>query len=143
MPFNAFVALTESTVTFDASKSWIPFCIEEPLTWRFRTITWAVVARRRTPAADTALITHPSMTYGLAPVPVPPVTPFAAVKFASESMKIGPWGVRERTATEDDAAVVGIAERRRIRASARPWPPKRTPIPLSPFAERRITLVLS
>src|SRR2546427_2714768 len=69
-------------------------------------------------------MSQPSMAYGFPALPSPLVTPFAAVKFASESMRIGVWGVSERPAIGVGAAVTGMAGRRTNKARARLWPPR-------------------
>src|SRR2546428_1371463 len=68
-------------------------------------------------------MSQPSMAYGFPALPSPLVTPFAAVKFASESMRIGVWGVSERPAIGVGAAVTVMAGRRTDMARGRLWPP--------------------
>src|SRR2546427_8814486 len=68
-------------------------------------------------------MSQPSMAYGFPALPSPLVTPFAAVKFASESMRIGVWGVSERPAIGVGAAVTGMAGRGANKARGGMWPP--------------------
>jgi len=52
-----------------------------------------VVFRTVIPVPLAASMDHPSIRYGSAWVPTPPVTPFADVNAESPSIKMGPWEV--------------------------------------------------
>src|SRR3989442_14721758 len=67
-------------------------------------------------------ISQSEIMYGSAEVPCPLTTPFAVVKFASDSMRMGPRGVLARTRVDDIGAIMdkttkNTTKRSRVRAA--------------------------